>query len=57
LYWSFNLNSRDQLTNFTGIDDPYEPPQKPELEIDTDQTSAPAAAALIVEYLERRGSA
>jgi adenylyl-sulfate kinase len=26
---------RHELTNFTGIDDPYEPPEQPELTIDT----------------------
>ncbi|MEP6484309.1 MAG: sulfate adenylyltransferase subunit CysN [Rudaea sp.] len=40
-----------QLKNFTGIDSPYEPPQDPEIRIDTTLTSPAAAADLIVEYI------
>lgn len=40
-----------QLTGFTGVDDPYEPPVKPEIEIDTDRTVPEDAAATIVEFL------
>jgi bifunctional enzyme CysN/CysC len=39
------------LANFTGIDSPYEPPEAPEIRIDTTQMSAEQAAALIVERL------
>jgi adenylylsulfate kinase len=46
-----------EISNLTGIDDPYEPPLKPELEIDTDHVPPTAAAAMIVEYLARRASA
>jgi bifunctional enzyme CysN/CysC len=42
-----------QLANFTGVDSPYEPPEAPELRIDTVATSAEAAADAIVDYLER----
>ncbi len=42
---------RGELKNFTGIDSPYEPPQSPELHIDTTQMTAEAAAAQIVAYL------
>lgn len=41
------------LRNFTGIDSPYEPPESPELRIDTTQTTAEEAADLIVERLIR----
>jgi bifunctional enzyme CysN/CysC len=41
-----------QLANFTGVDSPYEPPEAPELRIDTMTTSAEAAADLIVAFLE-----
>ena len=44
-----------QLKNFTGIDDPYEAPLKPELSIDATTTSPQEAAALLLEYLEQRG--
>ena len=40
-----------QLKNFTGIDSPYEPPEKPELRIDTTRLSAEEAAEVIVDYL------
>jgi bifunctional enzyme CysN/CysC len=40
-----------QLKNFTGIDSPYEPPEEPELRIDTTQLSAEEAADVIVDYL------
>ena len=44
-----------QLKNFTGIDDPYEAPEKPELLIQTETTSPESAAKQIFEYLERGG--
>ncbi|MEZ5994617.1 MAG: sulfate adenylyltransferase subunit CysN [Hyphomonadaceae bacterium] len=40
-----------QLKNFTGIDSPYEPPERPEIRIDTTRTDAAAAAERIVEAL------
>ena len=46
---------RGELKNFTGIDSPYEAPERPELRIDTLQLSAEQAADLIVEELRRRG--
>jgi adenylylsulfate kinase len=44
-----------QLKNFTGIDDPYEAPLKPELTIDATSVSPQQAAANLFEYLEKRG--
>jgi adenylylsulfate kinase len=44
-----------QLKNFTGIDDPYEAPEKPELTIDATGTSPQEAAVLLLQYLEQRG--
>jgi bifunctional enzyme CysN/CysC len=38
-----------QLKNFTGIDSPYEPPEDPEIRIDTTVMTPEAAADLIVE--------
>jgi bifunctional enzyme CysN/CysC len=47
---------RGELKNFTGIDSPYEPPQSPEIRIDTLLMSPEAAAEAIVRaVLERRG--
>jgi adenylylsulfate kinase len=40
---------------FTGVDDPYEPPLKPELTIDATKTSPQDGAVLILEYLQKRG--
>ena len=40
-----------ELKNFTGIDSPYEPPEVPEIRIDTTAMSAEEAAMLIVERL------
>ena len=40
-----------ELANFTGVDSPYEPPEAPEIRIDTTRTTAEAAASLIVERL------
>jgi bifunctional enzyme CysN/CysC len=43
-----------ELKNFTGIDSPYEPPQRPEIHLDTTSMTAEAAADLIVEELTKR---
>jgi bifunctional enzyme CysN/CysC len=40
-----------ELPNFTGIDSPYEPPEHPELRIDTTAMTAEEAADRIVEQL------
>jgi adenylylsulfate kinase len=40
---------------FTGVDDPYEAPAKPEVTIDATNTSPQDAAAQLIEYLEKRG--
>ena len=37
-----------ELRNFTGVDSPYEPPEAPEIRIDTTSTSAAEAAESIV---------
>ena len=39
---------------FTGVDDPYEPPLKPELTIDATKTSPQDGTLLILEYLEKQ---
>ena len=40
-----------QLKNFTGIDSPYEPPEHPEIHIDTTALTPDEAADLIVAKL------
>lgn len=44
-----------QLKGFTGIDDPYEPPLKPELSIDATNTSPQQATVMLIDYLEKQG--
>jgi adenylylsulfate kinase len=39
------------IKGFTGIDDPYEAPENPNLEIRTDQLTIEASAVLILEHL------
>ncbi len=46
---------RGTLTNFTGIDSPYEPPERPEFRIDTTVTPATVAAESLVAFLAERG--
>lgn len=46
-----------EIKQFTGIDDPYEPPLNPELTIDTSDLSPSDAAALVLDLLEKRGAA
>ena len=43
------------IKGFTGIDDPYEEPENPEILIDTTVTSAEEAASHILLYLENEG--
>jgi len=43
------------LKNFTGIDDPYEVPENPELTIDTSEVPVRAALKLILGFLRREG--
>jgi bifunctional enzyme CysN/CysC len=42
-----------ELKHFTGIDSPYEPPEDPEIRVNTVQTSADQAADEIVAYVMR----
>lgn len=47
---------RGELVNFTGIDSPYEPPQNPDIHIDTSVTTTEDAAIAIVDHLRARGT-
>jgi adenylylsulfate kinase len=40
---------------FTGVDDPYEAPTKPEVTLDATATSPQQAAVILIEYLEKQG--
>ncbi|HTW74566.1 MAG TPA: sulfate adenylyltransferase subunit CysN [Steroidobacteraceae bacterium] len=44
------------IRNFTGIDSPYEPPENPEIHIDTRDTRPEQAAEQIIRYLRRIGA-
>ena len=44
-----------EIKNFTGIDDPYEAPESPEIHLHTDQMSLEAEVELLIDYLEQRG--
>jgi sulfate adenylyltransferase len=46
---------RGQLSGFTGIDDPYEPPLGPEITLDTVASTPEANAGRIITYLTERG--
>jgi bifunctional enzyme CysN/CysC len=45
---------RGEIKNFTGLDSPYEPPEDPELRIDTVSLSPEDSAALLIAALEAR---
>jgi adenylylsulfate kinase len=44
-----------QIKGFTGIDDPYEAPEKAEIVIDTETMKPEVAAERLLKYLEERG--
>jgi sulfate adenylyltransferase len=44
-----------KIKNFTGIDDPYEPPIDPEIRIDTVSYTAEENTAAILSYLVEQG--
>jgi adenylylsulfate kinase-like enzyme len=41
-----------EIPGFTGISAPYEPPQAPDLVLDTDRLTAEEATVRLVEYVE-----
>jgi adenylylsulfate kinase-like enzyme len=44
-----------EIKEFTGVSDPYEPPEKPELVLDTEHQSPEESARQILDYLEDKG--
>jgi bifunctional enzyme CysN/CysC len=44
-----------QIANFTGLDSPYEPPENPEVRLDTSVLTIEQTVAGLVDYLERGG--
>ena len=45
---------KGELQNFTGVNDPYEKPERPDLRVDSDTESPEESARRIVSYLEER---
>jgi adenylylsulfate kinase-like enzyme len=43
------------VPNFTGVSDPYEDPEAPELRVDTADTPPDASVALVLERLQELG--
>jgi bifunctional enzyme CysN/CysC len=46
---------RGEISNFTGLDSPYEPPQNPELRLDTSGLTVEQTVVQLMDYLERDG--
>ena len=44
-----------EIKNFTGIDDPYEAPENPEIHLKTDQMTLEEEVAVVIAYLEQQG--
>ncbi|MDH4049742.1 MAG: adenylyl-sulfate kinase [Gammaproteobacteria bacterium] len=42
-----------EIKNFTGIDDPYEAPENPEIHLRTDQMTLQQEVEIIIEYLKK----
>jgi adenylylsulfate kinase len=46
---------RGEIRQFTGIDDPYEPPHSPEVHIRTDEKTPAQGAEMILRHLKAQG--
>jgi adenylylsulfate kinase len=46
---------RGEIKNFTGVSDPYEPPENPEIVLHTDTQDLDTCVQLILDYLEAHG--
>jgi len=44
-----------EIKNFTGIDDPYEAPENPEIHLSTDKMTLEEEVAALIKYLEEQG--
>jgi adenylylsulfate kinase len=42
-----------EIKNFTGLDDPYEPPENPELTIDTERQTVDQSSAQLTAFVDR----
>ncbi len=43
-----------EIPEFTGVSDPFEPPEEPEIEVMTAEQTPEESAAIIITYLERQ---
>jgi adenylylsulfate kinase len=48
---------RGEISNFTGVGDPFEAPERPEITIDTREVTVDQAVAMILERLNAAGAA
>lgn len=46
---------KGEIKGFTGIDDPYEEPESPDLLVDTEQETLEESSAKVVSYLRSKG--
>jgi adenylyl-sulfate kinase len=46
---------KGEITGFTGVDDPYEEPSKPDVRIETERHAPEESAQIILAHLEKRG--
>jgi adenylyl-sulfate kinase len=46
---------RGEITGFTGVDDPYEPPESPEVVVDTERLTPEECLEILVRRLEELG--
>lgn len=51
----YAMARRGEIKGFTGIDDPYEPPECPEIELDTVNHTLRQNARRVLDYLAKRG--
>ena len=45
---------RGEIAEFTGVSDPYEPPQAPEITLDTENETPEESASKVLAYVEER---
>jgi adenylylsulfate kinase len=51
----YRLARAGKISQFTGVDDPYEPPERPDLVLESSQQPADRLAGQLVALLEERG--
>ncbi len=51
----YKLARQGKIQNFTGVSDPYEEPEDPEITLDTDKHSISECAAQVIRYLTEQG--